>query len=276
MNICDDDMCRLDVEIGRQKSKDLFDSKIQFDSNFDGVLLKFARNFEGVGKAYLRAGPTLIDNYVSHFGWMGEVGLTDIMDTGFYAKYSMNSITKRGKDVPLSEDSRGNPFLDPTVKADKNAKRWQYRNSQVTLGYRFDPEMIGVPVKAYGAYLINHAAKKHEVSKKKENKAWYIGAIFGDEKLNKEGSWNVDVNYQHVLKQAVCDYDNQGIGHNNADKIPYGNTNFKGAAVKGCYAITDNFHLEVEGKMAKVAKKKVNDNKSLKHRHLSVGAYYRF
>ena len=45
-NICADGTSRFDIETGRRRLYDVFDSRIQFNAQFDGILLRYASQFD--------------------------------------------------------------------------------------------------------------------------------------------------------------------------------------------------------------------------------------
>lgn len=245
-NVLADGGQRLDIELGRRKLNDIFDSEIQFDNRFDGLLIKYAKDLPGDSSWYVSGGVFLIDERVNYFGGAVETGILDIYDTGLDVKYSYIDWTKKRYNRCGFNHPAG----------------MQSRNSQVTLVYHFEPTVLGVKKEAelYGAVLINHAARsgcvKHvavnvsdsstsslgapEVSSSlsseipssahiefrdvhvgKENLGWYIGFYLGD--VHKQGDWSFDINYQYVQAQAVLDCDVAGIGRGNIwDETFYG------------------------------------------------------
>ncbi len=248
-NIIKEDTFKFDVELGRRKLHHTFDSKVQFDSIMDGVLLKYSNSLEDIGDVYVNVGIFSIDGRNDHFGEIAEVGLMDIADTGAWAKYSYIDWSKTGW--------RRTRNVDHTFKS---------RNSQVILGYKFMPEMLEMDLDLYGSFLWNHAAKKRVLTdNSKENKAWYLGFQLG--KVEYAGDWSLDVNYQYVEAQAVRDFDVAGIGRGNIDEDLFetaagigtarGNANYKGFAVEALYALTDNLTFSMEYETSDAAEKKM-------------------
>jgi hypothetical protein len=245
-NVLEEDAARVDVEVGRRKLYDFLDSKVQFRSNFDGMKVRYQNSFESVGDFYVTLGAFMVDDLTDHYGWVTEFGLMDVMDSGLYAKYSYIDLDKSGVD---------RWGMDTTMK------RFQSRNSQFTLGYKLQPEVLRTDLTLYGAYLFNHAAKKQTITNnKKKNKAWYLGAKLG--KVEYAGDWSFDLNYQSVAAQAVADTEVNGIGRGNVNGDVFatstvagtarGNANYKGYAFEGLYAVTDNltFGMEYESSNA--------------------------
>lgn len=200
-NIYADGVHRLDIEIGRRKLDDIFDSEIEFSSRFDGVLLKYATAVEEFADFYWTVGGFIIDERVNHVGFATELGLLDIYDTGLDLKYSYIDWTKRGQNRCFVRDALGTEF----------------RNSQISFAYHFIPFQIckkDIPTEFYGGFLINHAAKKNIFThNKKKNLGWYTGLYVGE--VDSKGDWAFDIEYIYVQAQAVSDCDVSSIGRGN-------------------------------------------------------------
>lgn len=264
-NVWADGKHRFDIEVGRRKLDDVFDSEIQFTSRFDGVLLKYASAIEETADWYIDFGSFVIDENVNHFGWVVEVGLLNIYDTGLDLRYSFIDWKKRGQNRCFIDNPLGTEF----------------QNSQVTITYTFKPTIFckETPVELYGGFLVNHAAKKKIFTNdKKKNLGWYAGVYIGE--VNKKGDWSVDLEYIVVQAQAVSDQDVGSIGRGNIldenlfdmidesfdnytssspfySDLPYipsscivayfprrGNANFIGYRAEFLYAITDNLSID--------------------------------
>ncbi len=264
-NIWADGKHRLDIEVGRRKLDDIFDSEIEFTARFDGILLKYASAIEDVFDWYVDAGAFVIDERVNHFGWVAEIGLIDIYETGLDIRYNIIDWEKRGRNRCFIHNPLGAKFL----------------NSQVTLTYIIHPEFLGEKkdIEFYGGFLVNHAAKRTTFTHgKKKNLGWYAGVYIGN--VHKKGDWSIDMEYIGVQAQAVAEYDVGSIGRGNIldenlldiidesfpgyssnsqpsslPSIPSsciigyfprrGNTNFVGWRFEGLYAITDNLSIDV-------------------------------
>ncbi len=228
-NVMEQGTSRFDVEIGRRRLYDVFDSKIQFNSFFDGLLLRYVTSFEGMTDFTAKVAAFVIDHTVNHFGYVGELGFLNIADLGLDFKYSLISWEKSGVNRYNYKHSKGNDYL----------------NSQLALAYNFSPDMFRHKTQVYGAYLHNHDAKARKFTDhKKANKAYYVGAKMGD--VRKKSDWSVDASYQWVQAQAIPEQDVSGIGRDNPRKICFGKkkwggfANYKGYTLGGVYAITDN------------------------------------
>jgi hypothetical protein len=237
---------RFDVELGRRKLYDIFDSKAQFLSRFDGLLLKYSSEWKDVADWYVKLGGFLVDERVNHFAWATELGFLDIADTGIDFKYSFIDWVKNGHNRCWVRHALGT----------------QFRVSQWTMYYHLNPDYFyNIPAKFYAAFLYNHAAKKTFLTHhKKKNIAWYAGVRVGE--VDKEGDWAFEILYEMVQAQAVPDFDVAGLDTGNLEgncftaavfiptkdggKLIYlrrGNTNFKGWRFEGLYALTDNLSL---------------------------------
>jgi len=234
-NICCDGCTRFDVEVGRRPMYTIFDSEVQFLSRFDGILLKYDSCFECYGDWYVHLGGFVVDYRVNHYAFIVEAGLLNICDWGFDFKYSFIDWEKNGRNVCGARNPVGADFLI----------------SQFAFYYHFDPEMLCMPAKLFGAALWNHAADTFSSPINvydKGNFAWYVGFQAGE--VVYCGDWAFKAQYQWVEAQAVPDSDMSGIGNGNVGNNTYvatgkGNTNFKGWRVEALYAFTDNITFDL-------------------------------
>ena len=254
-NICADGCSRLDVELGRRPLYTVFDSRIQFQARFDGILLKYNRAIECWGDFYWYLGGFVVDERVDHYAYVTEVGLLNIYDSGLDFRYSFIDWKS------LNGHKINRCFTPRPLGAD-------YRISQFTLEYNFNPEYLCVPSKIYGAFLWNSAAPhldsvfadvdtRHH---NRENIAWYVGFIVGE--VCHEGDWSFDMNYQVCQLFAVPHQDFGGIGcfgSNLLGDTPTANlrgfTNYKGWRFEGLYALTDNLSIDAILEFSKQDKK---------------------
>lgn len=257
-NVYEECNSRLDLEVGRRHFYDVFDSRVQFRSRFDGLLFRYSNCFECVGDFYVNTALFVIDESPNHFGWAVEVGLLDIADFGVDFKYSYIDWNKSG----------------PNRCGVHNPWGMQFLVSQFLLAYNFDPELLCSRAKVYGALLWNHKAKRREeTNDKKKNFAWYVGFLVGD--VCKEGDWHFDINYQHVEAQSIPECDIVGVGRGNVHGVPFtvnqskGNTNYRGWRVEGLYALTDNLALNPSWEYSREEDKLIGrkEDKSGRHRY---------
>lgn len=232
-NIAEHGTSRWDFEIGRRRLYDVFDSKVQFYSIFDGLLLKYANSFEGITDLTAKAAAFVIDDRVNQFGYVGEVGLLNIADCGVDAKFSLiDWDTHHGKNRYGKKHAKGSKFLV----------------TQYTLAYNFSPDLLYFKSRLYGAFLHNGRAEKtHFSHHEKAANAWYIGYTMGE--VKRKGDWAFDVNYQWVQAQSIPEGDTSGIERDNPRNCSFYNhrwggfANYRGYKINGFYAITDNWTL---------------------------------
>ncbi len=229
-----------DIEMGRRFLDNVFESKVEFGSLFDGALFKFSKAYDSIGNFYVNTGVFIIDDYRSQYGQVAEMGFLQIMNTGFFVKYSFINWKKK--------------FSDPA-----RDRRFSFGVSQATTG--FQGTIWGKFCKFYAAGLYNHFAKTTVVTNfQKYPWAWYTGFSVG--RIFKAKDWALDVNYQYVMPQAIPDFDVSGIKRGNAagvglytaningtgalmvdSKDPVGSCNYQGLQFEFLYAITDNLTL---------------------------------
>ncbi len=205
----DADEFTFDVEMGRRRMSSMMDSKLEFNSFFDGVWFRYDHGFEKIGDFYTHAGVFLINEFKNQFGYVGEIGMLNIGGSGLYTKYSLTDWdTKDFHDKIMNE-------------------RFDFIVSQLILGYRFLPSNLKKIVIIYLGGLYNHKAKKLAITGyRRSNWGSYIGFSIGE--LKKKGDWAFDANYQALCAQAVPDFDVQGIGVGNT-----ANTGFYTARTDG-------------------------------------------
>jgi hypothetical protein len=274
-NLFQVDSAKFDVEIGRRQLYDVFTSRVQFANQMDGIALKYANSLESVGDFTTNFGVWMVDDVVDHYAWALQFGLMDITDTGLFAKFSYVHWDKSGV------NRFGNKTGENGV-----GREYQSRNSELILGYKFQPEVLRTDLCVYSSYLVNHASKKlPKFDNKRKNKAWVVGATFG--KIEYAGDWTVDVNWQQVDGQAVLSQDVAGIGRGNVERQHEssvmdngnpedvkGNANFKGFEIEATYAVTDNFNVNMEYESSNAASKKSGGRKS--YHKLEIGTVYSF
>jgi hypothetical protein len=262
-NAYEDKAARFDIEVGRRKLFDVFESRIEFDSIFDGLLVKYSNAYDGVGAFSAKIAGFVIDENVNHFGYVGELALLGIADSGFDAKYSLITWDKQGVNRYNHKHARGAEFV----------------NSQALVAYNLDPTVIGNKTRLYGAYLHNHAAhKSHRTDGKKANNAFYAGVTVGE--IKKKNDWSFDFCYQYVQAQAIPENDISGIKRDNPRDISFyacnrqGKGNYQGFKIESFYALTDQLTLNAFFQRATDASAKIGG----KHRSykLQLAAIYAF
>lgn len=233
-NVAEHGTSRFDVEVGRRRLYDVFDSRIEFNNYFDGLTLKYMNSFEGAMDLQAKVAAFVIDQTVNHFGYVGEVGFLNLADEGLDFKYSFIHWDKHGVNRYNHHHALGARF----------------NVSQFLLAYNLSPDLLRFKTKVYGAYLHNHTAGNHKFfHHKKENNAFYVGFSMGE--IKRQNDWAIDANYQWVRANAIPEQDINGIGRDNPRNISMyrnksqGYANFKGYQFTGLYALTDNLTIEV-------------------------------
>jgi len=231
-NVWEQGTSRFDLEIGRRRLYDVFDSRIQFGSYFDGLLARFSGSWEGVTDYSIKAAAFVVDQNVDHFGYVGELGLLNLGDCGFDLKYSL-----------IRWDKSGANRLEK-----KHPSGVRFTNSQITAAYNFSPDVVSMKTQLYGAYLHNHKApKKIYTHKLRKDDAFYVGARVGE--AVRKGDWSLDLCYQWVQAQAVSERDVTDSNRDNPRGISMyadhggGFANYQGWRLEGFYSLTDNWTL---------------------------------
>jgi len=252
----------MDAELGRRYMFIPFESKIEFASILDGLLLRFNKAFESVGNFYFNGALFIVNDISNHYGWVGEFGALKIGNTGLNLKYSLIDWHRPGGETKIGDTSLKTALLD---------QRYRFLVSQFLVYYQLYPEWIGKKlIKPYIAGLMNHLALSSKIvdgqqiiptGNRKQNLGAYIGVSIGTAK--KQGDWALDANYQWVQQQAVPDFDCLGIGRGNTARVgtytpnidgssdtpttqatAVGNTNFQGFEIEAMYALTDNLVVQ--------------------------------
>jgi hypothetical protein len=234
----DGDRHTMDIDVGRRGPMvGVFDSKLQFLSNFDGVAFKDSFAIDNVGDLYYQLGAFIVNEKKDQAAYVGEMGIINIANTGFYSKYSLiDWDTKNTHDVP---------------------RQFHFIVSQLILGYKWIPEVLDRPVVIYFGSLYNHRARPIDLSDhKRANYGGYLGFNVGALKL--AGDWAFDANYQVLAAQCVPDFDVSGIGigaksddgfyaHKGKSikdkKLADGNVNYRGFELTFQYLISNNLNL---------------------------------
>lgn len=249
------DTLTIDAEIGRRYLINVFDSKVEFGSLFDGCLFRFNKTWPSIGDFYANVGALLVDDKVNHYAYVTEIGGLRIGNVGLNLKYSIIDWYK--------------PYANPI-----NNLRYKYLVSQFQAVYQFYPDWIGNRfIKFYAAGLTNHLA--HGVSQTRvvdedhpkghilrQNWGWYAGMSIG--LVKKKGDWALDANYQWIQAQTIPDFDTSGIGRGNAAGVGFysnklngdpesgkttnetavGGCNYQGFQLEALYAFTDNITVQ--------------------------------
>jgi hypothetical protein len=263
-----------DLEIGRRNLYQVFDSKVEFCSLFDGVLSKLSKASDAMGNYYINFGALLVDDRFNHYAYVGEMGMLDVASTGFFSKFSF---------IDWSHYNDYNRTNDKHENAQGYLHRYDFMVSQLMIGYQSnlvkwnnkllkvylaglnncdaEPLTVTKPVRVInpdGSYTINFV-DLHK--KRKFNYGFYLGTSIGQ--VRKAHDWALDVNFQYVEPQLIPDFDCAGIGRGNAGGVGFytqnldgsgrvftnsidrtGNGNYKGLSAEFLYAITNNLTMQ--------------------------------
>jgi hypothetical protein len=229
--LIDGDRHTMDIEAGRRGSMlGLFDSKLQFLANFDGISLKDNYSVDNVGDLYYTLGVFVVNEKKDQAAYVGEAGIINIANTGFYTKYALIDWDTK-KDVKVPEQFR-------------------FIVSQLIVGYKWIPQVLDRPVVIYLGNLYNHRAQPTKASSGRvAGYGGYFGFSAGALKL--AGDWSFDANYQVLGAQCVPDYDVSGIGIGSDDPFyssegkPFGEgeVNYRGFQLTFQYLISNNLNL---------------------------------
>ncbi|MES2123032.1 MAG: hypothetical protein V4492_09735, partial [Chlamydiota bacterium] len=89
VRVIDGDTYYFDAELGRRRLSMMLDSKIEFNSFFDGIWFRYDQGLDSIGDIYAHAGVFVINDARNQYGYVGELGFLNIGNTGLYAKYSL-------------------------------------------------------------------------------------------------------------------------------------------------------------------------------------------
>lgn len=169
------------LEIGRNKMDSLYDSKLQYDSYFNGLHVAYHFNQPGIVDFVLHGGPHVVNSDKNHYGWIAEGIWSEIANSPMTVKYS---------------------FTDWNApRLPKGASSHWDETYLFTISHMLASYQIG-STKVYGAYLLNHQASNY-------NDGFYVGFTTG--KINGKGDLEVDVNFQSCKKNALSPIDFKGM-----------------------------------------------------------------
>lgn len=242
-NVCCGGDSRFDIEIGRRRIYDVFDSEIEFLSRFDGILLRDTGTWDCLFNYHLYLGGFVVDERVNHFAWITELGVFNVCDSGFDFLYSFIDWVKRGENRFEERDPDGSKFM---------VSQWLFK-------YHIDPGYTWCkPSHFYGAFLWNHCP--HDRFGRKENMGWYVGYRLGQ--VTYAGDWGFDAQYQYVQANSIPDQDVSGIGRGNFEDTRNtingrGNTNYKGWRFEMIYAVTNDLIVDASFEASRAIDKEI-------------------
>lgn len=269
------DTFTFDAELGRRYLSNVFDSRLEFASLYDGVLFRFNKAWSSIGDYYVNLGSLLVNDRTNHYAFMLEMGGLRIANIGLNIKYSIID------------------WYKPSANEIKEL-RYQFLVSQLLTYYQFYPDWLGKRlIKFYGAGLVNHLAEGvPQTHGKREHWGWYAGVSIG--LVRKAHDFAIDANYQWCQAQAVPDFDNSGIGRGNAEGVGFytvsvngdpakgittaktavGDGNFKGFEIEALYAVTDNLTILQNFKYSTTLNKTIGPD--LRYKQYEVEFIYAF
>ncbi|NGX31797.1 MAG: hypothetical protein K940chlam8_01179 [Chlamydiae bacterium] len=270
------------IEAGRRDLLEMLESKVQFGSRMDGASVYLATEVPKLFEFDLRGILTIVDFAKTHFAPIIQVSFYNISDYGLYVKYAYVDWEKKG----TTRIFNGSGNADGRKEMEFNP-RYQFRISQWTLGFVPRTKILGKKVRFYGAFLLNHAAKKRALTNcRRENLACYGGFTYGN--AYQKGDISLDVNYQYVEAQSVPGFDSSGIGTGNPrENVFYGpaknditgaklkpnqitvsnangNTNFKGVSASFAYILTRNLKWQISGNYSRRLDGQIGPNRTFK------------
>lgn len=152
LNLIEIDAHNVSMEVGRQPFKDIFHSKAQFNSSFDGLHVKYVASTP-MGEAYIKQGGFVINDTNKKIGSATEIAIDDIAETGAYLKGSF---------------THWNP---------------EHQVTQLSIGYKCLPEFLEQALHVYAAGLMNVKSKKN---------GYYVGFTLGETKKQGDYSLDIN------------------------------------------------------------------------------------
>lgn len=247
------------VEVGRSGLGDIFDSSLQFNSDFDGIHFYLGRRISDClpYTVALHGGPFVVNMKNKHYAWVVE-GVVDRLPQGITCKVS--AIDWHSFSVKQNDVKQNYKYLV-----------WQFLVGKTAYVPWFQGKMKKAYV--YGTYLFNSHAKASELTaNSKQNRAISFGATLGQLKEAKD--WAVTVHYEYVEALAIPTIDVSGIGKGTT-ALKYwpaqvaqggfdmndvkGFTNYKGVSYLFMYGLTDTLSLRAYAAVARPTDKAILD-----------------
>jgi hypothetical protein len=283
--LIDGDTFTWDAEIGRRYLGNVFDSKLEFATLFDGFLFRFGKAFESIGDFYTNIGIFLVNDQFNHYGEVMEIGALKIANTPLNMRYSIINWYRHYTQPQLQNKTQQAPGAEFT-------QPWRYLVNQYQIFYQIYPHWLGKRLfKVYAAGLVNAIAEGiPQTGGTKQNLGFYAGVAMG--LVKKAGDWATDVNYQYAQAQVVPPRDSGGIGHGNAAGAGFFTTeqnnsglittsknalspnNFHGFQVEALYGFTNNLTLQQTLQMSWTLDKKIGPN--IQYKQYEIEFIYAF
>lgn len=289
-HLYDDGIMRLDGIVGRQRSYEMYDSEVQFNSAIDGFTGTYALTVDTLADVSIRGGGYIVDQSENHPVWIIQYAMYDLLDTGLYLEYAWTDWHKETRENTIITNL-ANPSNVTTVGKSK----WDFITNQFILGYVFNPEVFSVDVRLFGGILWNAHAAKREVNRlsrgkvpnSRKNLAGWIALQLGS--VERAGDWAFQAQWQVVEALSIPDWDVSGIGTGNSTSSSLfgfntfssavnfpgnGNSNYNGWELDILYSLTNELVLQIRIQRALAEEKKIG--RPLNYTNFLFSAIYGF
>jgi len=162
----------LSAIVGRNLMKDMFHSKMHFDSIYDGIDMHYSHVCPGIATVSLHGGPFVINSRKNQYGWAGECWWENLGDSPLSLQYSLAHWKKGGDMLNKHSISQMTAFYDTNLGS------------------------------FYGSYLRNHESEKL-------SDGFYVGYTYGE--IMNPFDWIVDVNVQYSKPLLTPGSDFKGL-----------------------------------------------------------------
>ncbi len=286
-HLYDDGRAIFDVIVGRQRSYELYSSQIQFNSTLDGFTGIYSTSLDSFADFNFQGGGYIFNAVQSHPVWIFQLGLHDILDTGFYTEYAFCDWHKNTLRTSFTNPAGGAPYI-------AGSEKWAFQTNQFVLGYDFNPEVFGRDVRLFGGILWNALARKRVMealsngkTKNSQNLGGWVTLRMGS--VQKAGDWAFQTQWQVVQPYAVPDWDVSGFGRGNATSSSLfgftnfakpqnfpgnGNANYNGFEIDLLYSVTNELVLEMRIQRSLATTKGIG--RDSKYTNFSLATIYAF
>lgn len=288
-HLFDNGQVRLDANVGRLRSYDVYDSEIQFNATLDGFTGTYSLAMDSLADFSIRGGGYIVDQSENHPVWIIQAGMYDILDTGLYFSYAW---------VDWHKDTQRDTIItnaESGATTTTSSAKWDFITNQFILGYVFNPELFSVDVRLFGGILWNAHAAKRTVTRLSlgkllssyQNLAGWVALQLGS--VERAGDWAFQAQWQVVEAISLPDFDVAGIGTGNSTSSSLfgfnafssavnfpgnGNTNYNGWELDLLYSVTNELVIELQLQRATSAEKQIG--KPLNYTNFILNAIYGF
>lgn len=268
-----DDMT-LDINVGRRFLGDVLSSTIQFNSQLDGIDMRWTKVSPLAADLYVQATAFVVDASNSQWAWAAEFGALGIGESGWNFQLSFIDWNHRGCSRSPDQD------LGPD-EAQYDNPRYRFANLQPQVSYEWNLDYgeLQLPLSIYAGVSYNlssqallicptdnpapcqfyspscctnqasccDACPAAEIYVGKTPWAGFIGLTGGN--LGKVGDWAFDLHYEYVQAQSIPQFDMAGIGMGNCPGFDFyssgmGDTNFQGVFFRILQQVTRHITLQ--------------------------------